>query len=149
MSWQQLQTEKNIEDEIGFKNFLRTLWRCDVEDLPATYGVDFVAIEFGRVSKWVEFKSRRQPFGQYPSLHISAKKFAAGKNLEQQTMKPFFIFAGYSCGAIAMIDAGEIANPEIIFAGRTVQRRHNVETDIEPMIVIPNGFLKLVRESGR
>ena len=43
------------------------IWNTSVVKLPRKYSIDFALLRDGEVKAWVEFKSRTNPIGKYPT----------------------------------------------------------------------------------
>jgi len=84
---------KRLEEHSGRKSF----------KLPISYRIDFaMRNEDDDITSWVEVKTRKNNYRQYPTLAISITKLMAGISFEQKTGLPFFLvvqwrdFIGYT-----------------------------------------------------
>lgn len=129
---QTLQTERKAISIVADK------WATDVVKLPRRYSIDFALLRGDKVMAWVEFKSRKNTMGKFPTYIFGLYKYRNLLSMSETTGIPAFMIVEWQ-------DAmGYVSIPtehKIIFSG-TVKRGD--WEDMEPMVEIPIESFKII-----
>jgi hypothetical protein len=113
--------------------------RCNVRKLGGQYArLDWLALwpNTGKQA-WIEIKCRKVPYNAYPSLMLSAAKWAEGVRLAEATGTMFLVVAAYTDGDyVYAFDPDHLDNHRVRldYGGRTRATRDT--GDVEPVVHI-------------
>lgn len=114
------------------------IWNTSVVKLPRKYSIDFALLRDGEVKAWVEFKSRTNPIGKYPTYTVSLYKYTNLLAISRDTGIPAFFIVEWTDTTRYLKVPCEHG---ITFSGR--KDRGDWE-DMEPMVEIDTAlFLPL------
>lgn len=105
------------------------------------YDCDFYA-EKGDYKALIEYRNRKVKRGAYPTIILSAAKFASLRNAAKELGIRFLFFIEY-VDSLCAIDLTEYTGFHVEIGGST---RRNDPQDIEPCVHIPIGHLTTLEQ---
>lgn len=116
--------------------------KCSMRKLHGQYArLDWFASWPSGQQAWIEVKCRTARYGQYPSLMLSAAKWAAGVQFAEATGAMFLVLAAYEDGDyVYRFDSDHLDNHRVRleYGGRTKAVRDN--GDMEPVVHISSNL---------
>lgn len=108
--------------------------------LPLRYEIDFAMVDGDKICAFAEVKCRTNPFGQYPTLMISAAKLISGITLSGMTGCPFWLIVQWT-DKVGALEVDSISKWRMSIGGR---RDRGDDQDIEPVVHIPTTAFKIL-----
>jgi hypothetical protein len=127
------ETASDIAQERMFQGYMLSLGK-ELHKLPISYGVDFACCNKGSkvITSFIEFKSRKMKWGQYPDIMLSALKATTMYNLRvAHNIEVFFVVEANG----EYHYTNDFLLHKMTYTGRTTNTRDSA--DIEPVINIP------------
>ena len=69
------ETREDLERESELAGIAEICFQVQMHKLPPSHGIDYAATRDGKLVAFLELKTRRFPFNQYPTTVINFKKF--------------------------------------------------------------------------
>lgn len=114
-----------------------------VKNPPAFEKLDLSILDaYGTIRAFVEIKTRKNDSEKYPTLLVDLAKFTEGARHAQFAGVPFFIFVQYT-DCIKYYKYDPTHKFRVAMGGRTFIPRN--ENDVEPVILIPTNFFRLLK----
>lgn len=132
------ETRKDLQKEISALRKIAV--RTTPVKLPLRYEIDFAMVDGDKICAFAEVKCRTNPFGQYPTLMISAAKLISGITLSGMTGCPFWLIVQWT-DKIGALEIDSLSRFTMGIGGRWDR---GDEQDIEPVVHIPTSAFKIL-----
>jgi hypothetical protein len=136
------ETAGDLADEESVARELAKAWASDPFKLPKFYKCDWAFSREGTVRAFIEIKCRKNLPNKYPTVIISADKWAYLRQLDEALEIPALLVFKFSDGSVFYIRPASTDRGAVIVGGR--HDRGDPE-DAEPVVHIPIEHLSLAR----
>jgi len=138
----QTASQRRTEDLIAGR--LARCWKCDVRRLAEYDRVDYYLVRDETVMAVCELKVRDVKHDAYPTVYLSARKYASLTLLGSAFgVRPLFIVA-FADGWLGYVNVLDVPRQKLLMRGR---HDRNKDNDVEPMLQVPLESFKLISEA--
>jgi len=127
------ENEKSIADETNFADWIQNIWNCQLNKLPISYGLDYLAFRDDVAVSFVELKNRSCNKETYPTYMISLSKLLKAKDYKRNLGLSSILCISWK-DQKGWLNLSNLTNFTIGFGGRYDR---NDWQDVEPVAYIP------------
>lgn len=136
-----MRAERSIADEIQAK------WKCELHSFGSLAPVDWYAVRYGRMVGVLELKRQSKPFGTYPTVMLSIRKWLCLTLASTAFNVPAIFVVAYS-DALCWVGLTDVDASAVHMTGNR-QRNGQGGNDYEPIILVPTTKLRLINQPIR
>lgn len=128
------ETQDDLDKEDLFREELQNTFKCSLDKMPISYGLDFLMTKGDKAVGVMEVKHRDIDHAYYDTIMLSLLKWNKGIAFSHQNNLTFSFAVRFKDGDYRYVYNGDDLF-HIEFGGRTKQTRDSA--DIEPVVLIP------------
>ena len=133
MARQLYENKKSLGIETKFATWIQDIWKCQLNKLPISYALDYLAFRDEEAVSFVELKNRKCNKDTYPTYMISLSKLLKAKDYKRNLGLSSMLCVSWQ-DQKGWLNLTNLTDFKIGFGGRYDR---NDWQDVEPVIYIP------------